>query len=271
MTTSIPVRIDFGNCIEFRVSSVFFVALIPLSNKVYFTTNHSVCQGFFKILLCFLKTYGYLRRLKKYIFEYNAIGLSDNVTLKFNVEKTGHVVIEYITLANRFNGGMNSTGFKKVRKQGEFSNSIREYTDFSFDTLLEYYDANNAVIETEIAKTENIPLKQVDIIGSFSKHISEMKDITKEDKEIALSTLLALKNSKNGILYLIKPNDNNNYSYEEFLIANEDEITLVKHIIGDGSNSIKNRERLTPSTLITRLTELEEQKNSDKKRVRNKF
>ena len=72
-------------------------------------------------------------------------------------------------------------------------------------------------------------------------------------------------------LYLIKPNENNNYSYEEFLIANEDEITLVKHIIGDGSNSIKNRERLTPSTLIARLTELEEQKNSDKKRVRNKF
>lgn len=181
------------------------------------------------------------------------------------------VVIEYITLANRFNGGINSTGFKKVRKQGEFSNSIREYTDFSFDTLLEYYDANNAVIEREIAKTENIPLKQEDIIGSFSKRISEMKDITKENKEIALSTLLALKNSKNGRLYLIKPNDNNNYSYEEFLIANEDEITLVKHIIGDCSNSIKNRERLTPSTLIARLTELEEQKNSDKKRVRNKF
>lgn len=181
------------------------------------------------------------------------------------------VVIEYITLANRFNGGMNSTGFKKVIKQGEFSNSIREYTDFSFDTLLEYYDANNAVIEREIAKTENIPLKQEDIIGSFSKHISEMKDITREDKEIVLSTLLALKNSKNGRLYLIKPNENNNYSYEEFLIANEDEIALVKHIIGDGSNSIKNRERLTPSTLIARLTELEEQKNSDKKRVRNKF
>ena len=181
------------------------------------------------------------------------------------------VVIEYITLANRFNGGMNSTGFKKVIKQGEFSNSIREYTDFSFDTLLEYYDANNAVIEREIAKTENIPLKQEDIIGSFSKHISEMKDITREDKEIVLSTLLALRNSKNGRLYLIKPNGNNNYSYEEFLIANEDEITLVKHIIGDGSNSIKNRERLTPSTLIARLTELEEQKNSDKKRVRNKF
>lgn len=39
-------------------------------------------------------------KLKEYIFEYNAIGLSDNVTLKFNVTKTGHVVVEYIISNN---------------------------------------------------------------------------------------------------------------------------------------------------------------------------
>ena len=42
----------------------------------------------------------YELKLKEYIFEYNAIGLSDNVTLKFNVEKRGHVVIEYIITNN---------------------------------------------------------------------------------------------------------------------------------------------------------------------------
>ena len=178
-------------------------------------------------------------------------------------------VIEYITLANKFNGGMNSTGFKKVRKQGEFSNSIREYTDFSFDTLLEYYDCNNAIIERAISKIEKVSLEGEDIISTFGKRINEMKEISKEEKERAISTLLALKNSENNTFHLVKPDRLNNYSYEEFLVAGTQEITLIKHNIADGSNSFKNRENITPIGLIMRLNELEETKIQDKKRVRN--
>ena len=39
-------------------------------------------------------------KLKEYVFKYNAIGLYDNVTLAFNVEKSGHVLVKYVITNN---------------------------------------------------------------------------------------------------------------------------------------------------------------------------
>lgn len=171
---------------------------------------------------------------------------------------------KYLTLATQMTGGMNSTGFRLVEKQGDFSNSFRDYTDLSFGELNDFYDANSAIIEREIAKNLSKPSNNDEIIASFSKKISEMTDISGIEKERALATLIALNNSENKTFYLIKPNSENNYSYEEYLVTAKSKIVLVKHTIADGSNGVKDSQEISPTDLIIRLNELDNDEKKEK-------